>query len=151
MRQQGFSYVLVMFLVAILSIVSVRALENTLTSERRDKEAELFWRGMAYRDAIRDYYINAPGSSQVLPQQLSNLIYDGRFAIPRRPLRKLYRDPMTSDGQWELVHNPDGKLIGVRSRSALKPIKRDGFPEEQKDFANAEHYSDWKFVFQPST
>lgn len=148
MRQQGFSYVVVMFLVAVLSIVSVRALENTLTSERRDKEAELLWRGMAYRDAIRDYYINSPGTSQVYPQQLSDLLYDARFTVPRRPLRKLYRDPMTADGQWELVHNPDGKLIGVRSRSTLKPIKRDGFPDDLKNFANAEHYSDWQFVYQ---
>jgi len=39
MRQQGgFSYVIVMFLVAALSLASVRALENTLVSEQRDKE-----------------------------------------------------------------------------------------------------------------
>lgn len=150
MRQQGFSYVVVMFLVAVLSIVSVRALETTITNERRDKEAELLWRGAAYRDAIRDYYINSPGTAQAYPQQLSDLLYDGRFTVPRKPLRKLYLDPMSDDGQWELVHNDAGKLIGVRSRSTLKPLKQAGFPPEQASFTNAQHYSDWNFVFQPN-
>lgn len=149
MRERGFSYVVVMFLVAILSIVSVRALETTLTAERRDKEAELLWRGLAYRDAIRDYYVNAPGTAQTYPQQLSDLLYDGRFTVPRRPLRRLYRDPMTEDGQWELVHNEAGRVIGVRSRSTLKPLKQDGFSADLASFAGAAHYSDWQFVYQP--
>lgn len=149
MREQGFSYVVVMFAVAILSIVSVRALETTLTAERRDKEAELLWRGLAYRDAIREYYLNSPGSAQAYPKALSDLLYDSRFTVPRRPLRKLYRDPMTDDGQWELLRNEAGKLIGVRSRSTLKPFKQGGFAEDLAGFADAAHYSDWKFVYQP--
>jgi type II secretory pathway pseudopilin PulG len=147
-RQQGFSYVVVMFLVAILSIIAVRALETTSTAERRDKEVELLWRGMAYRDAILDYYVNAPGTAQSYPQKLNDLLYDSRFTIPRRHLRKLYRDPMVADGEWELVRNDAGDLIGVRSRSTLQPLKRSGFPEALATFTNASHYSDWKFVYQ---
>lgn len=150
MREQGFSYVVVMFLVAILSLVSVRALETTATRERREKEAELLWCGQAYRDAIRDYYVNAPGTAQAYPAQLKDLLYDTRFTIPRRPLRKLYRDPMTADGQWQLVQDEAGKLIGVRSRSTLKPLKQDGFADDLPGFAHAAHYSDWKFVYQQS-
>lgn len=149
MHQRGFSYVVVMFLVAIVSIVSVRALETTLTNERRDKETELLWRGQAYRDAIRDYYVNSPGSVQSYPQQVSDLLYDARFTVPRRPLRKAYLDPMMEDGQWELVRNAAGRLIGVRSRSALKPVKRAGFPPDLAGFTDAQHYSDWNFVYQP--
>jgi type II secretory pathway pseudopilin PulG len=149
MRQQGFSYVVVMFLVAIVSIISVRALETTMTAERRDKEVELLWRGQAIRDAVRDYYVNSPGTAQVYPQKLSDLLYDTRFTVPRRPLRRLYLDPMTAEGEWELVHNDAGKLIGVRSRSALKPIKQAGFPAELASFTDAQHYSDWNFVYQP--
>jgi len=150
MRQQGFSYVVMMFVVALLSIASVRALEVTLTNERRDKEAELLWRGQAYRDAIRDYYLNSPGTAQSFPAQLSDLLYDGRLTVPRRLLRKLYHDPMTSDGQWALVRNDAGKVIGVRSLSTLKPLKQAGFPPELASFTNAQHYSDWNFVFQPN-
>ena len=62
-REGGFSYVIVMFLVAVLSIISVRALETTLTRERRDKEAQLLEAGTAYMNAIRLYYEGAPGSA----------------------------------------------------------------------------------------
>lgn len=149
MRQHGFSYVVVMFLVAIASIASVRALESTLVSERRDKEAELLWRGMAYRDAIRDYYVNSPGTGNVYPKELKDLLYDSRRVRMTRPLRKLYRDPMTDDGQWAPVRNDAGDLIGIRSRSTVKPLKQAGFPLELASFKNAQHYSDWKFVYKP--
>jgi len=150
MRQQGgFSYVIVMFLVAALSLASVRALENTLVAEQRDKEEELLWRGMAYREAIRDYYVNAPGSAQSYPEAVSELLYDGRFTNPRRHLRKRYGDPMAPDGEWELVRNEDDRVIGVRSRSNVRPIKREGFSDDLASFANAERYSDWQFIYVP--
>lgn len=149
MRQHGFSYVVMMFLVAIAAIVSVRALENSLITERRDKETELLLRGTAYRNAIRDYYVNSPGTGRVFPKQLKDLLYDKRHVRPTRPLRKLFRDPMSDDGQWDLVRNEDGDLIGVRSRSVVKPLKRAGFEPEFGSFTNAQHYSDWKFIYQP--
>lgn len=149
MRQGGFSYVVMMFLVAVLSIVSLRALESTSFADQREKEMELLWRGMAYRDAIRDYYMNGPGVAKVYPKQLKDMLYDTRLIHPRRPLRKLYRDPMSSDGEWGLVRNTDGGLIGVYSKSARKPLKQGGFPRELASFANAQHYSDWQFVFKP--
>lgn len=152
MRQQGgFSYLVVMFLVAALSLASVRALEATATAERRDKEAELLYRGIAYRDAIRDYYTNAPGTAHSYPETVNELLYDSRFTNPRRHLRKAYRDPLVADGQWELVRNDDGRLVGVRSRALGKPIKRDGFPETLDSLVNAERYSDWQFVYLPES
>jgi hypothetical protein len=57
---------------------------------------------------------------------------------------------MTADGQWGLVRNASGELIGVFSRSPVKPLKRAGFPAELAGFENAQHYSDWKFVYQPN-
>lgn len=146
MRQQGFSYVIVMFLVAVLSIISVRAIDVTLTAERRDKEAELIWRGLAYRAAIREY-VNSSGTAKDYPETLDDLLDDTRFTVSRSPLRKLYRDPMTEDGKWELVRNADGKLIGVASRSTRKPLKQAGFPPDLGAFTNAAHYSDWRFVY----
>lgn len=149
-RQQGFSYVVVMFLVGVLSIVSVRALENTLMTERRDLEAELLWRGAAYRDAIRQYYLGGPGTAQSYPQKLADLLEDKRLTRPTRPLRRLYRDPLTAGGQWGLVQNENGDLIGVRSLSAVKPIKRAGFASEYAGFTEAQRYSDWQFVYLPA-
>lgn len=148
-RQDGFSYLVAMFLVAVLSVTAVRALENTIVSERRGMEAELLWRGAAYRDAIQRYYKNSPGSNQGYPHELQDLLFDKRLVRTSRPLRQLYRDPMTADGQWAVVRDENGDVIGVRSRSAVKPLKRDGFPKHFAGFANAQHYSDWIFAYLP--
>lgn len=146
--EEGFSYVIVMFLVAVLSISAVRALENTLSLEQRDKERETLWRGLAYREAIRLYYEGSPGTSKSYPQELKDLLYDGRPVRPARPLRKLYTDPL-SGGAWGVVRNEDGRIIGVYPNSNAVPFKRAGFPDALKDFTTAKHYSDWKFIYQP--
>lgn len=147
-REQGFSYVIVMFLVAVLSITAVRALENTLTRERRDKEAETLWRGLAYREAIRIYYESSPGTGKSYPQELKDLLYDSRLVRPTRPLRRLYTDPL-SNGAWTVIRNEEGRVIGVHPNSNAVPLKQAGFPDALAAFTGAKHYSDWKFVYQP--
>jgi hypothetical protein len=147
-RQEGFSYVIAMFLIAVLSIAGVRALENTLTLEQRDKEAETLWRGMAYREAIRIYYSNSPGTDKSFPQELKDLLYDARLVRPNRPLRKLYKDPL-SGGDWGVIRNEEGRIIGVYPNSSGSPLKQAGFPDELASFIGAKHYSDWKFIYQP--
>jgi len=146
--QGGFSYVVVMFLVAISAVVAVRALENTLVTEQRNKEDELLWRGMAYLKAISQYYQNSPGAAKGYPVELKDLLHDTRLVRPTRPLRKLYRDPMT-EAEWAVLRDEGGAVIGVYSTSQTRPIKRAGFPPELQHFMNAQHYSDWKFVFKP--
>ena len=147
--QGGFSYVVVMFLVAVLSIGSLRALTYTRNKEQREKEAELLWVGEAYRNAIAKYYNESPGSVKKLPSRLEDLLYDERLANPTRPLRKLYRDPITGMKDWGVVKNDNGQVVGVYSKSQQAPLKRNGFPAAMAAFTNAQRYSDWKFVFTP--
>ena len=149
-REQGFSYLVVMFLVAVIAVASVRAMEVTLTSERRSKEAELIWVGNAYRNAIRTYYDGSSGSNRTYPATLEDLLYDTRLTRPTRPLRKLYRDPISGAKEWGVVKNQAGAVIGVYSLAKGKPIKRAGFSPELASFTNANSYSDWKFVYQPN-
>lgn len=148
-HQDGFSYVIVMFLVAVMSIVSVRALERTSTREKRDKEAQLLDVGTAYLKAIEQYYNEAPGTAQSYPPELEDLLYDGRLTRPQRPLRKLYRDPITGNVEWGLVRNASGAVIGVYSLSNAKPFKQQGFSADLLSFTGAQRYSDWKFIYQP--
>jgi type II secretory pathway pseudopilin PulG len=150
-RQQGFSYVVVMFLVAVLSLLSVRALRNTLTEERRAKEAELLATGIAYRNAIRAYYENAPGTGKVYPDSLEALLEDRRGTKIRKHLRKRFRDPITGSRDWGLVYldGDQTQIVGVYCLSAQRPIKRNGFPDELGPFINAASYRDWKFVYKP--
>lgn len=147
-REAGFSYVVVMFLVAVTALVAVRALENTVQTERREKEIELLWRGMAYRNAIKNYYENSPGAAKNFPEKLEDLLYEERLGRPTRPLRKLYLDPMT-EGKWAVIKDAHDMVIGVHSMSQVKPIKQAGFPTELAALNGAQRYSDWKFVYQP--
>jgi hypothetical protein len=147
-RDQGFSYVIVMFLLAVLSLSAVRALENTWTLEQRDKEAETLWRGLAYREAIRIYYESSPGTGKSYPQELKDLLYDARLVRPTRPLRRLYTEPL-SGSVWGVIRNEEGRVIGVYPDSKAMPLKQAGFPDELAGFTAAKHYSDWKFIYQP--
>jgi type II secretory pathway pseudopilin PulG len=148
-KQAGFSYLIAMFLVAVVAIISVRALENSMTQERREKEAELLLVGQAYRNAIRTFYENSPGTSKTYPAELTALLLDERTTRLRRPLRKLYRDPISASHDWGIVRSESGGVMGVYSLSTLKPIKTDGFPAELGHFKNAQHYKEWQFVYQP--
>jgi hypothetical protein len=47
---------------------------------------------------------------------MDELLEDRRFATPRRHLRDLYLNPVSSDGRWELVVGPDLRIHGVRAR-----------------------------------
>jgi len=148
-RQDGFSYAVALFVVAALSVGSLRALEYSTTAERREKEVDLLWTGMAIRNAIAAYHQGSSGSAKAYPTELSELLYADTLSNPTRPLRKVYRDPITGNKEWGLVKQGDF-IVGVYSLSQQRPIKQAGFEPELAAFANAQHYSDWKFVYQPA-
>ncbi|QDQ25025.1 type II secretion system protein [Chitinimonas arctica] len=149
-RQQGFSYLVALFLVAILAVLTTRALENSRTAELREREAELLYVGQAYQAAIRAYYRNGSGSVRY-PPTLDVLLLDQRPLRPQRPLRRLYRDPIRATQEWGLVPAPSGGIMGVYSLSMQAPQKIDGFPTELASFKGAKHYRDWQFIYQPDT
>lgn len=148
-RQQGFTYVIAMFLVALLSVLALRAVHVTRTKERREKEAQLFDTGMAYRQAIRGYYENSPGTVKAYPVSLESLLLDERTTTMRRHLRKLYRDPMTG-GEWGVIRTEGGGIKGVFSMSDRIPLKQGGFPDEMAASKGAQKYSDWQFTYIPN-
>jgi hypothetical protein len=147
--QGGFSYVIALFLVAALAIFSVRAMENTASKEQRDREAELLTIGQAYYVAIRQYYENSPGVVKAYPKELVNLLEDARATKITRPLRRLYRDPITGSADWGVIRAADGGVMGIYSRSNRKPFKVAGFPIDMSSFSSANTYQDWKFSYQP--
>lgn len=148
-RQAGFSYVLVMFAVAILAIMAVRLLNVSATNEQRAREADLLYVGNAYREAIGVFYENTPGTVKRYPEKLDDLLQDPRTTTLQRHLRKLYRDPITSDAQWGLVLGDDERITGVYSLSHKQPIKTGGFAKVLAGFGEAKEYRDWHFVYTP--
>ncbi|MCA2999945.1 MAG: type II secretion system protein [Rhodocyclaceae bacterium] len=152
-RQRGFTYVIAMFAVAVLSLLATRAVERASTVEQRAKEEQLIWVGNAYRKAIEDYYRATPGFEKRYPPNLQALLLDERTTRPTRPLRKLYVDPLTLSSDWGLIKADDGGISGIHSLAIGRPIKADGFLTVNSSFRNAETYQDWKFVadIQPVT
>jgi type II secretory pathway pseudopilin PulG len=72
-RQGGFNYVITMFVVAVVSAAAMHGVENMLTKAKREKEAQLMWVGRAYRDAIKSYYENSPGTVKTYPPRFTSI------------------------------------------------------------------------------
>jgi type II secretory pathway pseudopilin PulG len=144
-REAGFTYLGLMFAIAIIGITLATVGVVWSTQIRRDREAELLFVGDQYREAIGRYY----AASGVFPPQLSDLLLDPRMPTVRRYLRRLYPDPMTGNPDWQLILGPGSGIIGVASSSKLKPIKVAEFPDVDRDFEKKECYCDWKFLYAP--
>ena len=142
---KGFTYVGFLVFVAIAG-AGLAAFGQIASHEaQREKEAELIFRGDAFRDAISSYY----KKEQRYPQSLDQLLEDKRYPMPVRHLRKLYQDPMTGEADWGLVEAPGGGIMGVHSKSTAAPIKTGNFALKNEVFAAARSYADWKFVHSP--
>jgi len=143
-KQRGFGYILVLFAVAALGLLAAGAGQVWHTTAQREKEADLLFIGNQFRQAIRSYYDSTPGETKQYPARLQDLLEDNRFPMPRRHLRKLYRDPMTGSTEWGLVKTGD-RIIGVRSLSDSKPFKQ-VFNQRDEALSGKLHYNEWIFT-----
>lgn len=150
-NRSGFSYLGVLILVAVMSIALTGAGRYWSTIVKREREAELLYRGDQIREAIASYYNTPPGGqSKSYPRQFSDLLKDPRYPNLKRHLRKWYTDPMTHGGEWVYVLDAANRLKGVHSAHPGTPLKKGNFPKEYGDFENAQTYADWAFVFVPT-
>ncbi len=124
-RQGGFTYLTILFALAIMSTGLALAGEVWHTGRVREKEAELLFVGNEYRKAIARYYFS--GTQRQYPRALADLIKDSRHPGTVRHLRRLYADPITGGAEWGLVKGPDGGIAGVHSLSEDSPLKSGGF------------------------
>lgn len=147
--ERGFTYIWMLFAVALSGIVLAGAGQVWQTETRREKEVELMFVGEQFRQAIGSYYENSPGMPKRYPDSLERLLSDNRFPIVKRHLRKVFFDPMTGKAEWGLIRKPGIGITGVHSLSTRKPFKRANFHERYVTFADAAGYQDWKFVYLP--
>jgi type II secretory pathway pseudopilin PulG len=145
-KQRGFTYLGILISVAVIGAGLAAFAELASHAAQREKEAELLFRGNAFRAAIASYY----SKESRYPQSLEQLLEDKRYPMPVRHLRKLYADPMTGEANWGLLEAPGGGVMGVHSRSGSRPIKTGNFRLPDQDFEQAESYADWKFFHQPA-
>jgi len=148
-RCRGFTYIGILFVVALMGAALVSVAQVWHTHVQRDREAELLFVGNQFRRAIALYYERAPGGLRQYPKQLEDLLQDPRFPSVQRHLRKLYIDPMTGKSQWGLMKAADGSILGVYSLSEEIPIKTSGFSAQDAAFEDSISYREWKFVYVP--
>jgi type II secretory pathway pseudopilin PulG len=146
-RHSGFTYLTVLFIVAMMGIGLALAGHVWQTMTLREREADLLHVGNEYRKAIERYYLSGP---RQYPRNLTDLLKDPRQPGTVRYLRKLYPDPVTGKDEWGTVKAPDGGIAGVFSTSEDKPLKSGGFVVRDKEFEGKEKYSDWKFSYAPT-
>lgn len=144
--QRGVTLLVVLVMMVVVGLAAGVAGSTWQTIVQRARETELLWRGDQYRKAVRSYY----EQGRQYPAKLEDLLKDPRSLATKRHIRRLYSDPMTG-GDWVLVKDPGGRIVGVHSSSTLKPFKQDGFPEEDEAFANASTYAAWEFSWRPKT
>lgn len=146
-RQEGFTYVAVLILVATLGAVGAAFGELTSHAAQRERERDLLFAGNEYRKAIASYYRHTPGAIKRYPASLADLLEDRRYPVPVRHLRRLYRDPVTGSANWGLLAAPEGGIRGVHSLSTEPPIKSGGFAYRDRALEGASRYSEWHFAY----
>jgi hypothetical protein len=146
--QRGLVLIALLLMLMLVGVGALAAGELWSTARKHEREVELLWVGDQYRHAIESYWKTTPGARKILPQSIDQLLEDDRFPTPIHHLRAKYRDPMAEDGEFELIV-VNNALVGVRSTSKEVPMKHAQFPRRYVQFAEAQDYSQWQFVFIP--
>lgn len=143
-RQSGFAYLLMLFMLVLLSISLLALGTLEYYAGVRSDEAELLRVGTEFRHALASYR-NAV-EPRAYPASLDELVLDRRSGVLRRHLRKIYVDPVTRTRDWGVMVEAGG-IVGVYSKSERRPLKVAGFAPDDAGLEGAERYSDW--IFSP--
>lgn len=145
--QGGYTYLLVLFLVAGLGLISAGVGQTWQARAQREKEAELIAVGVEMARALRHYHEHGPEAAKIWPLTLEELVRDKRFPSIERHLRRVYRDPLTGQAEWGLIRE-QGRIVGIHSLSEGRPFRRHALPPELGEAAEgADSYREW--VFRP--
>jgi type II secretory pathway pseudopilin PulG len=147
--ERGFTYPAALALIIVVSISLMVVQKQWSTMVKREKETELFFRAGQIINGIESFYQSSSKDSQKYPRSLKMLLKDNRFQGLKRHLRKIYKDPMTKDGQWGTIYDGKGGIKGVFSKSEEEPIKKGNFLKIYKSFEKKTKYKEWKFVYEP--
>jgi type II secretory pathway pseudopilin PulG len=143
-REDGFSYIGLLVLIALIGYMLAVAGQVAHTTAQREREKQLLFIGHAYRDAIQRYVMH----NARYPAALADLVeFPSANGQTAHYLRRLYPDPMAPDKDWLLVPALGGGIMGIASSSKQPPIKRSGFDDADSGFGDAETYGDWMFIF----
>jgi hypothetical protein len=117
-RQGGFAYIMALIAIMVVIASTLAVFELGATQARRNREAEMIWRGNQYKRAIRLYY----HKTGKYPQTVDDLVK----GLPQLHfLRQQYKDPTNkSDGAWRFIYvNAAGSIIGSTKYATLQQMQ----------------------------
>jgi type II secretory pathway pseudopilin PulG len=100
--QAGYILLSVMLMVTIMLIAMTIAAPRIAQQIKREKEEELVHRGKDYAMAVKRF-VHKTGRYPTSLEQLEDTNHI-RF------LRKRYKDPMTIEGEWRLIHQAEAQI-----------------------------------------
>lgn len=121
--ERGFTMALLLAMIVVMVILTMKAVPLARTVVQRDQEAELIFRGEAIANALRIY----KAKTGAYPADLNDLM-----KVKPRILRRVYKDPMTREGDWDYLYQVQPgatgdttglPIVGVRSKSMKDSIK----------------------------
>lgn len=142
--QAGFSYLLLLAWLSVMAILLLRSQDYRQTVWRREQEAQLLFAGDQIRQAIRQYR-TSPAGNGCFPAHFSQLLSDKRTTPPQPLLRQIYSAPFSPQGTWGMLYDTKQRWIGVYSKGVGKPLRQEGFSDDNREFKHAPSYASWKF------
>lgn len=98
-RDRGYMLLILMFFVALITFAMMATLPRVAQQVKRDREEEMIHRGTEYARAVKKFY----KKFNRYPNSLKDLESTNNI----RFLRHRYKDPMSKDGNWRLLHITD--------------------------------------------
>lgn len=120
--QGGFTYLWVLFVLAISAAVPAAVGELWVVQVQRSKELDLAFRGQAIVAALESYRSASPAGTPCAPLGWEDLLQDQRRTVTLRHLRRPYADPFAANGEWELLKDTQGRMLGVKSHPPAAPL-----------------------------
>lgn len=142
----GFTYISALFIVMVMGIMLGAVGQSMRIVMQREREKELLFRGMQYRDAMERWYTKK-GVATIPLKEIKDLLKDPRSPNGERLIRRLYEDPMTGK-EMKVLTDPNHGIYGVAGTSNDKPLKKSNFPEVLKNLEEKEKYSEWEFIYK---
>jgi type II secretory pathway pseudopilin PulG len=134
----GYAMAALLVMMAVMAVLMTVAMPVWRHEAQREKEEEAIWRGTQIARAIALYF----QKTRAFPTSIDVLV-EGRY------LRKKYKDPLTKDGEWQLIPagatnqqqpgTPVGGFGGVTSKSQETSIRT---------YRGATRYNQWQFTWQ---
>ncbi len=135
-NQRGVTYLFMMIFVVVMSISLLGVTQQWSVIMKRDREAELIFRGTRIKDAIERYVADYEVQKATRPNRWPLSLKQLTQKTPKRYLQAVYPDPIT--GKDFDVIKVGQEVHGVRSTSTDEPY-------DQVHFKNAKTYKAIRF------